>query len=100
VRISPQPPLRTTGAYWKGGTTTTSGCGGLVLPVDYDWLMGDPFFKVSLCNQTALNRRVLTKISYLTMFFKSVLMGCATLYALLKGIATSINRIRERHGVP
>jgi len=43
VRISPQPPLRTTGAYWKGGTTTTSGCGGLVLPVDYGWLMGDPF---------------------------------------------------------
>jgi len=42
VRISPQPPLRTTGAYWKGGTTTTSGCGGLVLPVDYDWLMGAP----------------------------------------------------------
>ena len=31
VRISPQPPLRTTEAHWKGGTTTTSGYGGLVL---------------------------------------------------------------------
>lgn len=42
VLISPKPPLRITGEYLKGGIITTNGCDGEILPVDYNWLMGDP----------------------------------------------------------